>query len=180
METYIALLRGINVSGQKKVNMKLLKEMFETLGFQDVQTYIQSGNVVFRSKKTPVKKLVKQIQEEILKVFGFEVRVLIRTQAALQAVVESCPFVKEKGSEEDKIYIVFLDEEPKPENIEKLNTVNYAPERFTISGLTLYFYCPNGYGKAKLNNNLFESKLKVAATTRNWRTVNILADMQLP
>ena len=156
METYISLLRGINVSGQKKVNMKELKEVYEGLGLENVRTYIQSGNVVFYHKKTPVKKLIANLE---------------------QAIAEN-PFLKEKGLELEKNYVIFLAKEPDKAQLEKVNDLSYAPERFIISGTTIYFYCPNGYGNAKLNNNLFESKLKVSATTRNWKTVNVLAGMK--
>ena len=178
METYISLLRGINVSGQKKVNMKELKEVYEGLGLENVRTYIQSGNVVFNHKKTPVKKLIANLEQAIAENFGFDVPVQIRTKAELERIIAENPFLKEKGLELEKNYVIFLAKEPDKAQLEKVNDLSYAPERFIISGTTIYFYCPNGYGNAKLNNNLFESKLKVSATTRNWKTVNVLAGMK--
>ena len=177
METYISLLRGINVSGQKKVNMKELKAVYESLGLDDVRTYIQSGDVVFNYKKSAPAKLIKQIEESIAAHFGFDVPVQIRTQKQMQQIIDANPFKKELADEGDKIYVIFLAEEPAKANLEKMNSLSYQPEQFVISGTTIYFYCPNGYGNANLNNNLFENKLKVSATARNWRTVNVLAEM---
>jgi uncharacterized protein (DUF1697 family) len=178
METYISLLRGINVSGQKKVNMRELKAVYESLGFDNVRTYIQSGNVVFNYKKTPVKKLIADLEKAIAESFRFDVPVQIRTRKEMHKVIAENPFMKEKGLELEKHYVIFLAEEPGKAQLEKINDLSYPPERFVISGTTIYFYCPNGYGNAKLNNNLFESKLKVSATTRNWKTVNVLAEME--
>ena len=175
MQTFIAMLRGINVSGQKKIKMADLQKLFESLGFQNVQTYIQSGNVVFESKESP-QTIVKLIEEKIKDQYGWEVPVIVREKEELKKVSKSNPFIKE-GKYPDRLYVTFLGKKPSVENLKKLDGVKYSPEEFILEGTNIYFYAPNGYGRAKMNNNFFENKLKVTATTRNWKTVNKLVEM---
>lgn len=176
MSTYIALLREINVSGQKLIKMTDLKKLFEVQGFQDVQTYIQSGNVIFSSKEKSTSKLENIISTAIQKKFGFDVGVLVITPDNINYVLNNNPFIKKKN-EIDKLYVTFLSEQPSEESIKKLNSIDYSPEEYIIKGKLVYLYVPNGYGKTKLNNNLFENKLKVEATTRNWKTINKLWEL---
>ena len=177
MQTYVALLRGINVSGHKKIKMAELKESLETLSFSDVVTYIQSGNIVFKSNENSIENLENKIHEKILKDFGFEVPVLIKTPKELKHAIDNNPF--EKGDKYDpKLFaVVFLKEKPKAENIAKLETYDYSPEEYILDDKILYFYAANGAGNAKMNNNFFENKLKVKATTRNWRTTHKLVEL---
>lgn len=175
MDTYITILRGINVSGQKKIKMADLQELFESLGFQNVRTYIQSGNVIFRSKESP-QNMVKLIEEKIMDVYGWEVPVIIRNSEELKKISKSNPFIK-KGKDEDRLYVTFLGVKPAAENLKNLDGVDYSPEKYILEGTNIYFYAPNGYGRAKMNNNFFENKLKVKATTRNWKTVNKLVKL---
>lgn len=176
MNTYIALLRGINVSGQKQIKMTGLKALFEELKFSDVQTYIQSGNVIFISKEAKLNKLENKIVKAIKEKFGFDVKVIIKTPEEIEYVLSSSPFVKKK-KDPSRMYITFLAAVPSSDNIKKLKETDYSPEEYIINGKTLYLFVPDGYGKAKLNNNLFENKLRVSATTRNWKTVNTLFEM---
>lgn len=177
MTTYISILRGINVSGQKKVPMKELLALYESLGFSDLHTYIQSGNVVFKSAEKKPEALVRQIEEKIKGHFGFEVPVIIRTVEELKKIRASNPFLKEPGIEEDKLHVTFLDQLPQQPQVDKLMTYDFSPDRFILRGLEVYVYCPNGYGRTKIHNNFFEGKLKTGATTRNWKTVNTLVEM---
>jgi uncharacterized protein (DUF1697 family) len=174
MQNYLAILRGINVSGQKKVNMNELKELFSGLGFINVRTYIQSGNVIFEHESSDQKELISLIEQKIREKFGFDVSVLIRTAGELKAAIESNPFINMPGMDEEKLYITFLADEPQQAAIDKVSQLQFEPDRFIVSGEEVYVYCPDGYGRTKLNNNFFENKLKVAATTRNWKTVNEL------
>jgi len=175
MARYVSILRGINVSGQKRVPMKELQAIYESLGYGDITTYIQSGNVAFEAVEKDPMVLKSAIEEAIKNHFGFDVPVLIRTRADLQKVLDENPFVKEKGIDVDKLHVTFLDETPQQSHIEKLMTYDYSPDRFVLSGREVFVYCPNGYGRTKINNGFFESKLKVGATTRNWKTVSVLA-----
>lgn len=176
--TYIALLRGINVSGQKQIKLNDLKSMFEAMKFTDVQTYIQSGNVVFKSKQLPINKLEKRITKAISDKYGFDVKVIVKTPEEIEYVLNNNPFIKKKKNIE-RLYVTFLSENPSEANITKLKENNYAPEEYIIDDTNIFLFFPNGYGKAKLNNNHFESKLKVHATTRNWKTIQAIAEMSI-
>ena len=177
MQTYISILRGINVSGQKMIKMKELKALYEGLGFENVRTYIQSGNVIFEHKDKQHKALPKLIGEGISKNYGFEVPIVIRTVEEIEAVLYANPFLKKEDVLMDRLYVTFLADEPQKEHLEKVKVYDYPPEEFIILNKEVYLHCPTGYGEAKLNNNFFENKLKVTATTRNWRTVNELYKM---
>ncbi|MCP5063536.1 MAG: DUF1697 domain-containing protein [Ignavibacteriae bacterium] len=175
MQTYIALLRGINVSGQKKIKMTDLKVYFETLNFENVRTYIQSGNVIFESTKTDATDLAIQIKTEILIQYGFDVPTLVLTSEYLKNILNNNPLGKDKNT--DQIYFTILADKPSTENIEKIKKENYLPDEFSILDKVVYLYLSNGYGRTKLNNNFFENKLKVKATTRNWKTLNKILEI---
>ena len=177
MNTYIALFRGINVSGQKKIKMADLRQHMQALGFDQVRTYIQSGNLIFQSEVVAKDELEKQIEEKILAEYGFEVSVIIRTPEELQAILVENPFLQNPENDPKRFYVAVLASEPTTERLDVLAEKDYAPEAYAILGKTLYFYVPNGYGRSKMNNNFFENKLKVVATTRNWRTMHKLAEM---
>jgi uncharacterized protein (DUF1697 family) len=178
MQTYITILRGINVSGQKKIEMSGLKVMFEQLSLEQVTTYIQSGNIIFREKgNQPEEELVKAIQQSITAKFGFHVPVILRTLRQMKEVAGNNPWVKEPGIDPEKLHVTFLTHVPPEALIKNIMTASYLPDQFRLSGREIYLYCPGGYGNTKLNNNYFENKLKVTATTRNWRTVNKLIEL---
>lgn len=172
MKTYISILRGINVSGQKKIKMADLKKLYEDLGFKNIQSYIQSGNVVFEFQETASKKLEEMIFNKIKEHYHFDVPNLVLTPLEIEEVLNKNPF-----SQHEKMYFTFLSDLPSTERIEQLKHLDYSPEEYVIIDKTAYFYSPNGYGKAKMNNNFFESKLKVTATTRNFNTVKKLLEM---
>ena len=174
MTTYIALLRGINVSGQKKIKMVELKSHLGELHFRNISTYVQSGNVLFEYEKTDTADLARQVQEKIKEKYGFEVVVFIKTLEDLEVVLENNPF---RDEDLTRLYVTFLSQEPDPALLQTLNTIDHHPEEFVLQGKDVYFFSPHGYGKAKMNNNFFENKLKVAATTRNWKTVNKLVEL---
>jgi uncharacterized protein (DUF1697 family) len=172
--TIICMLRGINVSGQKKVPMTELKKLFESLGFKNVTTYIQSGNVIFTSKMPDHKMISGTIEKKIREQFGFDVPVIVRSQPEMQIAVDNNPLIKEKDIDSEKLHITFLESSPDKDKLDKIHTFHFEPDRFIIAGRNVYLYCPDGYGRTKLNNTFFENKLKVRATTRNWRTVKEL------
>ena len=164
------MLRGINVSGQKIIKMPELKHLYEALGFSGVVTYIQSGNIIFSTDDhSEAKDLALKIENEILIKFGFDVPVIIRTADELTCVAKDCPFQNAEGFVPDKIYITFLEEEPDPEKVLKINPFDFKPDRFIIRGKEIFLSCSSGYGTTKLSNTFFENRLKVRATTRNWR-----------
>ena len=176
MKKFIALLRGINVSGQKIIKMSDLKSLFEDLGFHDVATYIQSGNVVFSSKEKSGEKLEAKISSTIKNKFGFDAQVVVINPEEIEYVLKNNPFIKRK-KDTNKLCVTFLSETPSVVNIEKLSAINYSPEEYFIEGKHIYLFVPNGFGKAKLNINLFENKLKVVGTSRNWKTVKALSEL---
>jgi uncharacterized protein (DUF1697 family) len=172
MAIYLSILRGINVSGKNSIKMDALKKMYESLGFTGVITYIQSGNVIFESKST--KGLDKIIEGKIKSEFDYDVLVIVLTYADLKNTIDSNPFVKRTNIESDKLHVTFLTEIPSNEDIKNIASINYTPDEFNIVDKAIYLHCPNGYGNTKLNNTFFEKKLKVKASTRNWKTTNEL------
>ena len=170
------MLRGINVGGRNKINMEQLARLYSGLGLKNVQTYIQSGNVTFDSSQTDIQKIRSDIQYQIAKSFGYEVAVILRTTKELQSVIKRSPYVEKDPA---KLYVTFLSERPKHIQMEVFNGAKDKDEEFSILEKEIYIYCPNGYGRTKLNNNFFEYKLGVDATTRNWNTVNTLLSMSM-
>lgn len=177
-KTFIALLRGINVSGHNMIKMDALKQLFSDLGFSNIQTYLQSGNVVFNSEEIHEDKLRETIESSILKQFGLIVPVIILEKDRLISVRNSCPFISE-NQDPSAIYITFLHEKIDQNSFSSILLPKITGEEALAGEKAIYLYLPAGYGKTKLNNNFFENKLKTVATTRNWKTVNellILAD----
>ncbi|GAA0893482.1 DUF1697 domain-containing protein [Fulvivirga kasyanovii] len=177
MQTYIAILRGINVSGTKKIKMDDLRTKLTDFGFEKVRTYIQSGNIVFDYKETDPLTLAKQLEQKIMDDYGYEVPVVVTGAEELKQVIDSNPFLIGRSEDPAKLHVTFLAEPPADENVMKIDDSGFLPDEFKIIGESIYLFCPNGYGRTKLTNNFFESKLKVTATTRNWKTVNTLLNM---
>jgi uncharacterized protein (DUF1697 family) len=174
MISYISILRGINVGGQRKILMADLKTLYENLGFKEVVTYIQSGNVVFKTETLMDGMDLKQkIEKVIAENYPFTVFVLVRTQTEWHNVLISNPFLKDNALGLEKLYVTFLDELPDNSLWDKIKNLDFAPEQFIILGKEVYLYTSD-YGKTKLSNSFFEKKLKVKATTRNWKTVQQL------
>lgn len=177
MQTYISILRGINVSGQKLIKMNSLREMYEGLGYLNVRTYIQSGNVVFKSNEPESGNLEKNISEAILKSFGFDVPVIVIGEKELKFVSANNRFIIDRGEDISKLHVTFLSEEPSKQLTEILSGVEFLPDEFYVNGKSVYLFCPAGYGNTKLSNTFFEKKLKVGATTRNWKTITELVKL---
>jgi uncharacterized protein (DUF1697 family) len=174
MTTYITILRGINVSGHNLIKMAELKALFTTLKYAHVQTYIQSGNIVYQAKATDQQKLSATIQKEIKNTFGFEVPVITFSLAYLEKVIKASPFVKDITKDTAFLHVTFLSDTPLQETITIIKKGDYKNDAVEIKGNTIYLYCPDGYSKTKLTNGFLENKLKVTATTRNWKTTNEL------
>ncbi|MFM2293681.1 MAG: hypothetical protein RLZZ350_94 [Verrucomicrobiota bacterium] len=177
MPIYIAMLRGINVSGQKLIKMERLRAVLAELGLVDVQTYIQSGNVVFKTAKQSADALAKKIADKILRDFGFPVPALIRTADEMAAVVAANPFLKTASADESKLHVTFLSNQAPAAAEKTLAGLATKSEWFHVCSREIYLCFPAGYGSTKLSNAAIEKKLSVQATTRNWKTVNVLAEM---
>ncbi len=173
-QTWVALLRGVNLGSHNKVSMAALRELFSDLGAEDVATYVQSGNVVFRSARSRA-ALTKAIEGEIRKRFGLDVTVVLRTKAELAKLVAGNPF--EKQSDPTKLHVSFLVQAPERGRTRELEKQEFEPDEFRVTRDAVYLHCPKGYGRSKLSNAFFEKQLGVRATTRNWRTVATLAEM---
>ena len=180
MTTYISILRGINVSGQKLIKMDALRKSYEKLGFHNVMTYVQSGNVVFTNDNMELRRLKQKIFQQIENDFGFEVPVIVLTVEKLKDIIENNPFTKELNREQTFLHVTFLSSKPDHNDLKTIcdskiiEDKKQDGEEIIFSDNAVYLYCPNGYGNTKLTNNFLEAKLKVGATTRNWKTTNEL------
>jgi uncharacterized protein (DUF1697 family) len=170
MTTYISMLRAINVGGQKKITMDALRGVYSGLGFDRVQTYVQSGNVVFDSREPEAALLTGQIEAQIEQAFGFGVLVFVRGASYFQRIIADNPFLK-TGADPGKLHVIFF---YNPADLTSLSLPAAGDDQFAPGEQAVYLFCPNGYGKTRLSNDFFERKLKVPATTRNWNTVNAL------
>lgn len=176
MTTYVAILRGINVSGHKIIKMDRLRASFEEIGFTNVKTYVQSGNVIFETGEPPA-GLAAKIEKRILDDFGFDVPVLTKSSKEMMDIVKRNPFLKDKSIDQGKLHVTFLSDDPSRNALELLKPLAVGAEQVHIVGRAVYLYCPNGYGNTKLNNTAIEKKLSCRATTRNWATTNKLLEL---
>ena len=179
MTTYIAILRGINVGGNKLIKMDVLKSMFESLYFRNVRTYIQSGNVIFSTIQTELQVLEDLIREQIEKDFGFVVPIIVLTKESLQEIVDQNPFAKDTEKEMSFMHVTFLADKPKEYDETIIQNKIQVGEEIHFASNAVYLYLPNGYSGTKLNNNFLEKKLQVVATTRNWKTTKELLNLTL-
>jgi uncharacterized protein (DUF1697 family) len=173
---WLALLRGVNVGG-KVAKMEAVRAAFEGLGFKNVRSYVQSGNVLFEASSGTELTLAKKIAARLEKDIGFAIAVLVLSGADLARVIAQNPFAKEKGVDQTKLHVTFLHGPPPAAGLEKMAAIDSGRDRFVARGATVYLHCPDGYGRSKLVNNAFERALKVGATTRNWKTVTTLAGL---
>ena len=144
------------------------------LGYTNVHNYIQSGNVVFQTDKSKPNQLEQKIKDVIFKECGFDVPVIVKDSNELNVVLMNNPFIKKKDIDITKLHVTFLSQIPEQSFVNNLKEVSFPHDQFILTKDTVYLFCPDGYGDTKLSNNFFESKLKVTATTRNWKTVNEL------
>lgn len=175
--TLLSILRGINVGGRRKILMADLKDLYEALNFTEVTTYIQSGNVVFQTEeKGSNTAIANKINTAIANKYDFDVPILVRTKAEIENTIATNPFVKNDEVDSKTLHVTFLAEMPEQDKIDAIKSLDFSPDAFEIIGTDVFIQCEK-YGRTKLNNNFFEKKLKVSATTRNWKTVNKLLEM---
>lgn len=174
MNTYIALLRGINVVGKNMLPMKELATLLTGLGLEDVQTYLNSGNAVFRCEAAASASLPGQISSAIERNYGFAPRVMVRSIQELQDAIAANPF-SEAESQPKTLHFYFLESPPGQPDLASLEAVKAAGERFRLVDTVFYLHAPDGIGRSKLAARI-EKALGVPATARNWRTVsNVMA-----
>jgi uncharacterized protein (DUF1697 family) len=174
---YIALLRGINVSGKNLIKMDALKFSLEKLNFKNIKTYIQSGNIVFESEEKTVSELSNEIRQLILKDFSLEVPVIVIESTEFEEIVTSNPFAKKEDCDEKFMHLTFLNEQIDVSKTSLINEKLGENEELVFGKRFVYLYIPSGYGNTKLSNTFIENKLKNVATTRNWKTCNELLKM---
>lgn len=173
VNTYISILRGINVGGRNVIKTDALRKSYEMLNFSDISIYIQSGNIVFNSEESEKETLQKNISLKIKEDFGLDIPVMVLTIDRLKQIIRNNPFLNE-NADEAFLHVTFFADTPADYNRKAIESKKQANEEIAFSDEAIYLYCPNGYGKTKLNNNFLETQLKVTATTRNWKTVNEL------
>ena len=174
MTTHLALLRGINVSGHNMIKMDTLKTTLEAIGFQNVQTYIQSGNVFVDTDEENASAVGFKIKQEIFKIFGHEVPIVVINKNDLEVCFKNNPFLKEKDVDEKKLYVAFVSTTLKSDNINDLKISQFKPDEASIDGNKIYIKYAVGAGKTRFDQKYIEKKLNVIATIRNWNTVTQL------
>ena len=177
MPTYIAMLRGINIGPSKRVEMFRLKKMFENLGFKNVRTYIQSGNVVFQGRGTAA-GLAAKIEKGMMKAFGFSALIMMRTQDEMDRAIANNPFVQPCQKNPAYVHVCFLSQAPAAEAVKRLHALGTKREQVKYAGNEVYVYHVDGLGKARvLNHTVLERVLAVKVTMRNWNTSSRLQEM---
>jgi uncharacterized protein (DUF1697 family) len=174
--TYVALLRGVNVGGRAQVAMPALRDAVTALGHEDVGTYIQSGNVVFRSSSRAAGRIAAGLERGIEEQFGMDVTVVIRTAAELARVARSNPFLA-AGADPKTLHVGFLAGRPTAAAVARLDPQHAPPDEFVVRGREVFLRYPNGLGRSKLTNDYFERRLRSAITVRSWGTVTKLVEM---
>ncbi len=174
---YVALLRGINI-GNRRIKMAALRGIAEGCGFAEVQTYLQSGNIVFTARKGAA-KVGTELHDAILDASGIDTRVVIRTAAQMDAIVKANPFA-DRGATHKELHVVFLYGKADPKRVAAVDPAVYAPDELAVSGTEAYLHIPGGYGNSKIGNDSLLRKLGLEGTSRNWRTCTALAEMAGP
>ncbi len=174
MTTHLALLRGINVSGHNMIKMDALKSTLEAIGYQNVQTYIQSGNVFVDTDEENASAVGFKIKQEIFKIFGHEVPIVVINKEDLAVCFKNNPFLKEKDIDTKKLYVAFVSTTLKSDSINDLKICQFKPDEASIDGNKIYIKYAVGAGKTRFDQKYIEKKLNVTATIRNWNTVTQL------
>jgi uncharacterized protein (DUF1697 family) len=174
---YIALLRGINIGSHKRMKMEKLRVSCEALGFKNVQTYIQSGNIVCQAGKLSSDAAAKKIATQIVKDFGFSADVIARTGDEMERIATGNPLLKESGVDASKLHVIFFSDTPSAEAIRKLEAIVKTPDKVRHQGKEIYFYFPNGVSGSSIWKHNLDRVMGISGTMRNWRTVNTLYEM---
>lgn len=174
---YAAFLRGINVGGKNKIEMKRLRECFAALGFENVKSYINSGNVVFETARADDKKLAGRIEKAIEKEFGLNIKTMVRSVAEIREIVKNNPFDGQFENDKD-LHVFFLDEKLPEEKREQIPSQTSENEMFAVREREIFYLLRGiGFSDSLMGKDFFGKKLKVSATARNWRTVNKILEL---
>ncbi len=173
---YVGLLKGVNVGGNNKVNMETLRAVCENIGFTNVKTYINSGNIIFDSSESTNDNLAKKISDAIEREFSLNIRVVVRSMDEINSIIAKNPFAG-KFEEEKNMHILFLNEPVPAEKAELLISQNTESEQYAVIDYEIYCLLNEGFLSSLLGKNYIDKKLKIPSTARNWRTVNKIAGM---
>ena len=174
---HLALLRGINVSGHNMIKMDALKTALEAIGFTNIETYIQSGNVFVETEEESSFGVGFKIKQEIFKTFGHEVPVIVIGKNDLELCFKNNPFLEQKDVDTKKLYVAFISKELSSSAINELKISQFKPDEAVIDGNKIFIKYDIGAGKTRLDQKYIEKKLNVTATIRNWNTVTKLLEM---
>lgn len=177
MPVVISFLRGVNVGGHNMIKMDALRALYQSLDLQGVQTYVQSGNVVFRTREQDLLRLSKRIEDKIERKFGFRPDVIARTCSELRDVIARNPFETRRGIDPRKLLVTFLATNPGPEARDKVLKIDMQPDELHLDGREFYIYFPNGLARPKISWMAVAKMLKTTGTGRNWNTVRKLLEM---
>jgi uncharacterized protein (DUF1697 family) len=177
MAVIVSMLRGVNVGGHNMIKMEALRALYSSLGLRDAQTYVQSGNVVFRTRERDLGQLARRIENAIKRRFGFRPEVILRTPSDLRAMIQRNLFASRPDLDPRKLLVTFLASDPGPEARDRMLKINAGPEELRIDGWELTIYYPNGIGRAKLSPALIEKTLGTPGTGRNWNSVRKLLEI---
>ena len=177
MIKHLALLRGINVSGHNMIKMDALKTTLEAVGFINVETYIQSGNVFAETEEESAFGVGFKIKQEIFKTFGHDVPTIVIGKNDLEMCFKNNPFLKGKDVDTKKLYVAFISKELSSSAINELKISQFKPDEAVIDGNKIFIKYDVGAGKTRLDQKYIEKKLNVTATIRNWNTVTKLLEM---
>jgi uncharacterized protein (DUF1697 family) len=173
----VAMLRAVNVAGHQKISMEALRALFVSLGLKNVQTYIQSGNIVFREPRQTSTKLASQIENALEAEFGIRPAVILRSTTEMNEVIENNPFAGRDEILPNRLLVVFLSNSPVQKAMDQVRALRCEPEEMHIVGRELYIHYPNGMARPKMPLARIERMLQCSSTGRNWNTVNKLTEM---
>jgi len=177
MPVLISLLRGINVGGNKMVKMDALRAVYESLGLRDVQTWLNSGNVVFQAGAADLARLSKRIEAAIERTFDFHCDVILRTTSDLRDVIARNPFAARRDINPSRLLVTFLPSDPGEQARNQVRGMKTDPEELWIDGREFYIYFPDGMARPSLSIEVIEKALKISGTGRNWNTTRKLLEI---
>jgi uncharacterized protein (DUF1697 family) len=177
MPVIVSMLRGVNVGGRNQIKMETLRALYESLGLEDPRTYVQSGNVVFRTKERNLSALAKRIEDAVEQSFGFRPAVIIRTTSELRGAIARNPFARRRGIDPSKFLVTFLASAPTAEARDQVLKIKADPEELFVDGREVYIYFPNGLARPKLAWSTIAKMLGTSGTARNWNSVTKLLEI---
>lgn len=177
MNTYISFLRSVNVGGHNIIRMNELSKLLVNAGFINLKTYIQSGNLAFQFATGSLSTVNDILHSTIHEYFKLDIEVVTYSLDKFNQIIRDNPFLSQNGYNTDNIYITFMTSIPDKNYTRLLTDHPDLEDKFCIEDSVIYLFCPNGYGKTRFNNSFFEQKLKVSATTRNFKTITKMAEL---